>query len=46
MPRIRAGLDKKWLAAAGVIILLTFGTLFATTLFDDVSSELARRSDF
>lgn len=38
----RTSNDK--VVAVGAIVLIVFGALFATTLFDDIASELASRS--
>ena len=45
-PPIAARLHDRRVVAAGAVVLVVYGVLFATTLFDDISSELARRSTF
>ncbi len=45
-PELRTRLDKPAVVTAGVVLLALFGLALATTVFDDFSSELARRSTF
>jgi len=43
-PAVRERTDNDKVVAVGAIVLIVFGALFATTLFDDIASELAARS--
>lgn len=45
-PELRTRLERPGVILAGVVLLSLFGLALATTVFDDFSSELARRSTF
>lgn len=45
-PKLSERLADRRIIALGAILLLGVGLLFVTTLFDDLASELARRSTF
>lgn len=44
LPVVGERTDNDKVVAAGAIVLIVFGALFATTLFDDIASEFAARS--
>lgn len=46
VPRIEIALDRRGTLLVGLSLIAALGLLFATTLFDDLASELARRSSF
>lgn len=45
-PRVQERLDNRGTIGLGTLLLVVVGLLFVTTLFDDIASELARRSTF
>lgn len=45
-PRLHDRLDNRNVIGFGALLLVVVGLLFVTTLFDDIASELARRSTF
>lgn len=45
-PELRERLHRPAVVATGVALLALFGAALATTVFDDIASELARRSTF
>ncbi len=46
LPTFAKRLEHRAVVTAGAILLTLVGMLFVTTLFDDIASELARRSTF
>lgn len=44
-PNAAQRLEHRWVIATGAFALAIVGLLFATTIFDDLASELARRSN-
>lgn len=45
-PKLSEKLAHRAIVTAGTVLLIVVGLLFVTTLFDDIASELARRSTF
>ncbi|MDW3177228.1 MAG: hypothetical protein R8J94_07580 [Acidimicrobiia bacterium] len=45
-PQLTRRLEHRGIVAVGALLLMLVGVLFITTLFDDLASELARRSTF
>lgn len=45
-PQLTQRLEHRGIVAVGALLLMLVGVLFITTLFDDLASELARRSTF
>jgi len=45
-PTLQQRLEHRAVISAGAVLLALVGLLFVTTLFDDIASELARRSTF
>jgi cytochrome c biogenesis protein CcdA len=45
-PEFRERLDRPAIVGVGMVLLAIFGAAVATTIFDDIASELARRSTF
>ena len=46
LPKIGDVIEVEWVRTIGLAVLFAVGALVAITLFDNLASELARRSSF